>query len=357
MRPGPSRQAFTLIELLVVIAIIAILIGLLLPAVQKVREAASRMKCSNNLKQLGLAAHNYESALGQFPPARHNEFNGSPPVYGSNEGNPQVQMLPYAEQANLLNLFNPKYNLRSDAPLPGTGLPTVANINLAARSFDVPFFLCPSDPSQAKTFDQGRNNYFANQGAVAGIRMGGDSRAGMFNLPSTNPTSGLFPCVKITAVTDGTSNTALFAEITRGTFGFSDTGRDNTTVALGADMTGNDLYDGRPVPNCGPAGATSGSVIRYPGQQFFRGTIGQTFSYSHTLPINWNRKTNNTATQNFPCGNTGVTQSHLPAGSYHTGGANVCLVDGSVRFVRDSIDFVQWQGVGTRANGEVVTID
>src|SRR3954465_11678441 len=101
MRPG--RRGFTLLELLVVIAIIAVLIGLLLPAVQKVREAAARAKCSNNLKQLGLAAHNYESANGYLPPSRHSVV-----IQGtlcSSDATAQVALLPYVEQENLQKLF------------------------------------------------------------------------------------------------------------------------------------------------------------------------------------------------------------------------------------------------------------
>src|SRR5207249_3758331 len=142
-------RGFTLIELLVVIAIIAILIGLLLPAVQKVRESAARMSCQNNLHQMGLAAHNFESANGYLPPQRGTVNVGG--TYYSNDASPQALILPYVEQANKFNQFNFNYKTWNDTDVvtgkfttdPNTGL----GINLPARMQDIPYFLCPSDSS------------------------------------------------------------------------------------------------------------------------------------------------------------------------------------------------------------------
>jgi prepilin-type N-terminal cleavage/methylation domain-containing protein len=141
--PRTARsRGFTLVELLVVIAIIGILVGLLLPAVQAAREAARRMQCSNNLKQFGLAAHNFESAFKYFPPQQHSkvftETSGAK-VTRYSDAPLQVFMLPYFEQANKYNLFNLDYNTNSDAPI-HTSIPTKTGANAAARLTDIPTF-------------------------------------------------------------------------------------------------------------------------------------------------------------------------------------------------------------------------
>src|SRR5262249_32933708 len=150
--PMRRRSGFTLIELLVVIAIIAILIGLLVPAVQKVREAAARASCQNNLKQLGLACHNFESSYKRLPPGRANFVGNTPPAI-------VVIVLPYVEQANLYNLFDFKSALND------------SKANGPARTQQVPFLLCPSDSSGGTQNDPGgsglpcgKNNYFGNIG-------------------------------------------------------------------------------------------------------------------------------------------------------------------------------------------------
>ncbi len=207
------HRAFTLIELLVVIAIIAILIGLLLPAVQKVREAASRMKCSNNLKQMGLAAHNYESANGTLPPSRHSAVVAGALV--SSNATVQVILLPYLEQDNLRNLFDLNYDTNSDAPIHAS-FPAKSGANAAARVTEVSFFICPSDPSSAKTFGAGRLNYYGNQGTTANWRAGvGGPGAGVFQIPAAGASTTVWKGPTIIGLTDGSSNTAMFSEVMR----------------------------------------------------------------------------------------------------------------------------------------------
>jgi prepilin-type N-terminal cleavage/methylation domain-containing protein/prepilin-type processing-associated H-X9-DG protein len=338
------RPGFTLIELLVVIAIIAILIGLLLPAVQKVREAAARVKCQNNLKQFGLAAHNYESTNGTLPPTQHTTvINGNTRSSGASL---QALLLPYFEQASKYNQFDMNYNVNSDAAIDAS-IPAKANANAAARAGDVPVFLCPSDPSGAYTFtNAGRLNYFGSLGACASYR-GGSSLDGVFAIPY--PSNGqTMKGIAVLAVTDGTSNTAMFSEVMRGTYpaGTSTSTYDNTSCFIGGSYT--TATDGRGQAECNNP---SGTVIHYVGQQYYR-NLPQDFVYTHTLPINWNRKSATAAAQKYTCGNSAFTAVHLAAASYHSGGVNVCLADGSVRFVGDATDFNVWRSVGSRANGE-----
>jgi prepilin-type N-terminal cleavage/methylation domain-containing protein/prepilin-type processing-associated H-X9-DG protein len=375
MRSAVRRPAFTLIELLVVIAIIAILIGLLLPAVQKVREAAARVKCQNNLKQLCLAAHNYESSNGTLPPQVGTAiFNGQ---VGMNDASPQASVLAYVEQAAKYQQFNFNYSTWSDGPLhdaqfnPLPGAPSSANINLAARSQDIPIYLCPSDPSDkfrgadpadpshnnSATPAEGRLNYFASMGTTAsglfGFPPAPVRTGGVFALTSTPTFSTKIKGMPIVGIQDGTSNTAMFAEVMRTTDWPHTSGvRTNTTICTSDAVISGSDSDGRAVGPCAPGGPGWSFSIAYDGLQFDRALQGMTF-YSHTLPPNWNRLTNS-ATQQYNCSDNAAERIHLAASSYHNGGVNVGMGDGSVRFVTDSVDFATWQALGTVAGGETI---
>jgi len=343
-----TRSGFTLIELLVVIAIIAILIGLLLPAVQKVREAAARAKCQNNLKQIGLAIHNYESTLGYLPPYQHTKV-----ILGntrSSNASTLAIILPYVEQANKLNQFHPdlNYDVNSDGRIDVSLTPTTFN-QTAARSQDVPFYICPSDSQSNTYFGAGRNNYFGSQGASANTREAGIA-AGIFSAPF--PTGVEMKGIPINSITDGSSNTVLYSERMRATQEWNAPAGvfDNTTLMR---TTGIALNDGRNIPTCMTGSPFSGRLT-YSGQQYYR-ALNFLQTFTHTLPPNWNRKVQ--TGQRYNCGDFGnLNSAHLAASSHHSGGVNTCMGDASVRFITDNIDFVTWQGAGTRSGGEVVTL-
>ncbi len=359
-----SRSGFTLIELLVVIAIIAILIGLLLPAVQKVREAAARAKCQNNLKQLGLASHNYESANQTLPPYQHTTSltlsAGGQGTFTS-EGTLLAIVLPYVEQGSKFNQFNMLYNVNSDAPISTAvtpAIPALANANANARLQDMPIYLCPSDPSPNNYFSAGRTNYHGSVGAHADVRTN-NALGGVFSMPY--PSGGqVMKGYTLIGITDGTSNTALFSEVMRATTDYTPaTVSDNTTVVRTGTFTAAQLLDGTTVtnaPGCNGNAPQSVAGIRYTGHQYYR-ALAFNQTYSHTLPINWNRKNTTLQTQ-YNCGdNSNLNIMHIAASSYHTGGVNLAMADGSVRFAKDSTALAVWQATGSRNGSEVVSLD
>ena len=328
-RPLRDRIGFTLVELLVVIAIIATLIGLLLPAVQSAREAARRSSCSNNLKQVGLATLNYESANKRFPPRRLQPA----------EASPQVLILSYLEEGSRFAQFDLTVNIHN-SPLNSQ--------NGRARQQDVASYLCPSDSSTARYETAGRSNYFA---CVGGAPWAGGTRIdGIFAMPDTTRDG-----YKASNITDGLSKTALFAEVMRGTVpDGTSTVTHTTAFTIATTYTGAQLENGTRVPQC--MQNANGTQLQYTGQQYYRAFLPFTFMYTHTLPPNWNRNTGNRATQRHNCGQGNFNTAHIAASSYHGNLVGVVMADGSVRFVEDSVDFTVWQGVGSRAGGEAATV-
>ncbi len=315
------RRGFTLIELLVVIAIIAILIALLVPAVQKVREAAARLQCSNNLKQLALALHNYHDVNKSLPPGTMSpsRFSYSHPFEW-----PYLHhyILPYIEQQAYFKAINiaPGFNLPNPWANPGAWPATVSNAPLA-------MLLCPSDSS-------------SDFKSVVGVRLAATNYLGIFsglndgdNYYGTNPqTRAVFRYgigTRMTNITDGTSNTLALTEYLRGL------GEDDVRGAFYTNRAGCQFLYVTNTPNS----SAPDNLLDYPG--FCPG------NGSHNRPE-----------LNLPCTPDGNTDAnYASARSRHMGGVNAALCDGSVRFITNSISLSNWRNLGWMADGNVVSFD
>jgi prepilin-type N-terminal cleavage/methylation domain-containing protein len=374
-QPCESRKlriGFTLIELLVVIAIIAILIGLLLPAVQKVREAANRMKCSNNLKQLGLGIHNYHDTNGFMPTA--GSADGRPlsggPWPNSGEGtNWMVHTMPYLEQTNLYN----KLTFTGDSGwtnVPGSANSSAVNNVMQGAGVVIKIFRCPSDPRQP-LLPNGSNvpggiqvtrpSYVAIAGAVDRLDQAGLFRENRMTRNGWAPEFGLtawggvivpgFSNVTFSSIGDGSSNTMMASE-QGARFYWQDTVGGPTTPAgdgeIGNGGVCNGLYRGhdgcqrdelgnlREMCDWADNRAQHFTTIHYrPNQKTWLRTVANTgvFSASHS----------------WKC-----EGANVPLASEHSGGVNVLVGDGSVRFLRDTVDLLMLARFATRDDGQVI---
>ncbi len=308
-----ERRGFTLVELLVVIAIIGILIGLLLPAVQAVRAAARRMQCSNNLKQIGLAMHNYHSAQRSFPPGQYVYIDAHAPD-GWMRYSWYPGILAFVEQQALYDVYQKHFEARPSS--------TYSYQLQPEKRAVVSTFLCPSDPVNPKT-DNGAAT--SNQQGFHGnyVGNGGNTFFNHGGPVSSMDMNGLFPVlrpVRISDIIDGTSNTLMFSEI--------------ILVEDGAIGTEKQDVRGRYL-NSRHAGAHFSTLYGPNTSQPDR------FNYC-------------TSTPRAPCTQTG-TDVVVSARSHHSGGVSAMMGDGSGRFITDNINATVYHAMGSRDGGEVVS--
>ncbi|MBX3418182.1 MAG: DUF1559 domain-containing protein [Pirellulaceae bacterium] len=341
-----ARTAFTLIELLVVIAIIGILVGLLLPAVQQVREAARRTSCRNNLKQIALALHNYESNFQMFPPS----VTYSPPVLiggptSPGEWSALARILPFVEQNNVYEGIN--FNLSYHHPDNSIG-------PLLVRQVRIPFYICPSEPNDVpRTEPDGSvrfwpTNYAFNMGVWLiydpNTRQGGEGL--MF--PNSR--------IKTRDVTDGLSNTVALSEVKAFTPYCRNT--NNAPVVIPSE--------GSQVGDLMPAGQISmgqdlnnrrGHSEWVDGRVYHTG-VTATLTPNTKVLVNHDGLTHDASWVNWKEGEsaTVITYAAITSRSHHRGLVQLAMADGSVRVATNEIDLPIWRASFTRAGNEVRTL-
>jgi prepilin-type N-terminal cleavage/methylation domain-containing protein/prepilin-type processing-associated H-X9-DG protein len=355
-----KRRGFTLIELLVVIAIIAVLIGLLLPAVQAAREAARRIQCVNNLKQLGLSLHNYHDVNLCIPPT------------GTANGpnlSLKARILPFMEQTSAYNALNFGYSFNTPYNY------TVAVVSLS-------FLVCPSEtgnnPNMAGnlnpltgtgTAPYAVTSYPNNLGIMLNSSAGFDGPAYMLHMDSAGVPAQA--AVGFGSVTDGLTNTAIWSEWVKGK------GVGTATSTGGLAVNGLNLiystpgylepiiYQGQPYnqttfltaqTTCKQSATTANQYTDDKGETWMRHATGRGGGYSHLMGPN---QPSCYYADSIPplSGGVGPNEGMVAASSMHPGGVNVGMMDGSVRFVKNTVSNPTWWGIATVAGGEIISAD
>ena len=321
-----TRSGFTLVELLVVIAIIGILVALLLPAVQAAREAARRSSCTNNLKQIGLALHNFEGVNKELPSAYDYKVTTTYPTVPNwaYRWSTLAMLSPYLEQSNIYN------SLRLDAPLHLIGqTPPIDPQNAPIVAQQVPMFLCPSDRKLTVSPGWGSVNYVANWGT--GLNAGADLNAdGLFYIDSRK---------RFADILDGLSNTAAFSETLLGT------GQAPTTLgAVSGTREESKVMIWLLSSPMSDAGCTTASMpAHYTRGDKWADGAASTTGYHHYLSPNAKRA---------DCySRIGTWKA---ARSNHPGGVMLLLADGSVRFVSNTVDMNTWRRLASVADGQAL---
>ncbi len=353
------RRGFTLIELLVVIAIIAVLIALLLPAVQQAREAARRSQCKNNLKQLGLALHNYHETHSAFPRGNFEKIPSKADDYGNGHWSykahsAQVMLLPFLDLGTIYNQMN--FNLNA-----------IEGVNLTLSRTRIPAFLCPSDVLYVPyptggIFDQGPGNNYAFS-AGPSVYWFPTSPANSATAPaSLQHQVGAFnyrKLVRLSDVTDGASNSiaaaenlvgdgSMAADPNRALAIYRGVGLGGAPVSMPTDAQ---VAAWSAVALAAKAGAASAANVPRGnlGANWMFGNIGDSIFNTITTP-------NSPVPTCISCGpcSTNDGQGLFPARSRHSGSVNVLMLDGAVRTISDNIHGTTWRNLGSIADGQVV---
>ncbi len=348
------REGFTLIELLVVIAIIAVLIALLLPAVQAAREAARRSQCVNNMKQIGLALHNYHDVNGSFPMGSGSGVWLKPGQYMAHEcWSIHAAILPQLGEMPIYNAINFSWNV--DPP----------NCNTTVFYTQVKTFLCPSDPNAwtvAHDKSSGNNCYFGSIGATTDILGSNAPNASAPSLANV-PTTGLFAFQQsknISTVQDGTSNSIAFAESTVGNpsalahqklVGLVGVGLPQTAIQFNVMNNQPGILSG--ISMCSQSWSTSTKTPDLQrGDTWTQGAMCATLFNTVVTP-------NGQSDEWAYCSaySSGAASNISNSDSFHPGGVNVLFADGHVQFIKDSVNQLTWWRLGTISGGEVLSSD